>query len=799
MEHGIQTNDGTDTPVFDNIIPGLIPDVGAWLAGHAQENPGAPALLFLRERGQDEAFTYAELDLRARHWAAWLLAHGRRGDRVLLAHAPGAEFLAAFFACQYAGMVAVPAYPPRRTRHGDRLEAVVADCGANLALADPVGRAALLKSAQEGGAWARLCCHSDNEPGWQPLSPEARHRPGPDDIAFLQYTSGSTGNPKGVMVSHDNLAHNIAMMAAGFGFDRSSVSVSWLPLFHDMGLILGALEPLAWGARAVLMAPNDFLQEPLRWLRAITEHRGTHTPSPNFAFDLCLKALQPGDLAGLDLSSWKVACNGAEPVRPDTLAAFERVFGPAGFKPGAFRPSYGMAENTLYISGAPLGAPWLPAQGHGRETGRGLVACGFPLDQRVVAVDPATLKPCPDGEVGELWVQGRSVAKGYWQRPAETLEAFGARLDGHSGAFLRTGDLGFLERGQVVVSGRLKDLVILRGVNHYPQDLERTAQECEADLKAGAAFAVDGDAGEALVLVQEVGRHPRLPLPELARRIAAALAEAHGVAATVALVPQGHVPKTSSGKLQRRACRQSWLDGRLDLLARWPEAAPQEAAGGDARAWALQRLRELGARAPEAGWDAPLAAWGLDSLRVTQFLAELQRRSGQKQALPEPADEPLGLLLSSFSAAPRLALAKSPAAPARRWPAHASMAGLWAAQQMAPGSSAYHIAWSLRLRGRPDAGRLQRALDALARQQASLRCAFEQDADGGLWQVDQGHGAALERPWSGPGPADQAQAWSQGWNQRPFDTSRAPLWRAALLPLDDGSSLLAFSFHHLIF
>ncbi|HTB34028.1 MAG TPA: amino acid adenylation domain-containing protein, partial [bacterium] len=341
------------------------------------------------------------------------------------------------------------------------------------------------------------------------------------------------------------------------------------------------------------------------------------------------------------------------------------------------------------------------------------------------------------------------------------------------------------------------------GVNHYPQDLERTAQECEADLKAGAAFAVDGDAGEALVLVQEVGRHPRLPLPELARRIAAALAEAHGVAATVALVPQGHVPKTSSGKLQRRACRQSWLDGRLDLLARWPEAAPQaapqEAAGGDARAWALQRLRELGARAPEAGWDAPLAAWGLDSLRVTQFLAELQRRSGQKQALPEPADEPLGLLLSSFSAAPRLALAKSPAAPARRWPAHASMAGLWAAQQMAPGSSAYHIAWSLRLRGRPDAGRLQRALDALARQQASLRCAFEQDADGGLWQVDQGHGAALERPWSGPGPADQAQAWSQGWNQRPFDTSRAPLWRAALLPLDDGSSLLAFSFHHLIF
>ncbi|HXC65614.1 MAG TPA: fatty acyl-AMP ligase, partial [bacterium] len=386
---------------------------------HARETPDAPALLFLRDKGQNEDFTYAQLDQRARHWAGWLLANGRTGERVLLAHAPGAEFLAAFFACQYAGMVAVPAYPPRRTRHGDRLEAVVADCGATLALADPVGRAALQKSAQDGGAWARIRCHLDNDKEWQPLSPAQRHRPGPDDVAFLQYTSGSTGNPKGVMVSHGNLAHNIAMMAAGFGFDRSSVSVSWLPLFHDMGLILGALEPLAWGGRAVLMAPNDFLQEPLRWLRAITGHGGTHTPSPNFAFDLCLKALQPGDLAGLDLSTWKVACNGAEPVRPETLAAFEKAFGPAGFKPGTFRPSYGMAENTLYISGAPLGAPWRRAQGSGREEGRGLVACGEALDQLVLAVDPATLKPCGEGEVGELWVQGASVAKGYWQRPAE--------------------------------------------------------------------------------------------------------------------------------------------------------------------------------------------------------------------------------------------------------------------------------------------------------------------------------------------------------------------------------------------
>jgi len=798
---------------------GLPEDVGSWLRRASTYAKAGQCLKYQWEgNGLSEELSYQQLDEQARRLAAWLISKGQAGDRVLLAHAPGLEFVAGFFACLYAGMIAVPAYPPRRTRHGDRLAAVLLDCGARLALAERVGCAALAKVAADGGPWSGMVWPQDGEALPEPLAAERCHRPRPQDLAFLQYTSGSTGTPKGVMVSHANLAHNVATLSVVADLGPADVMVNWLPLFHDMGLIMGLLLPISQGARCVLLSPADFLKRPRAWLEAFTRERGTHAAAPDFAYRLCA-ALPPEERQGLDLSAWRCAVNAAEPVRVATLRAFAEAFQASGFDPAALTPSYGLAENTLVVTGRRGDAWTLATEGRGADA-RELVTCGSVFDQRVRIVDPRTLRECAPGCVGEVWVQGRSNAQGYWKRADASRETFGAKLEGRRGTHLRTGDLGFLHRGQLVISGRLKDLVILRGVNHYPQDLEECAgRVAPGALLRSAAFSVDGPEGEALVLVQEAQN--AVQTTAQAQAVAAALAQAHGVSATVLLVPKLSVPMTSSGKVQRRACRQLWLDGQLNVKAQWPLPALDAPAGmpADLAAWAQQRLTGLGGQEPPQGWREPLDAWGLDSLRMAQFAADLEARLGRRLDLVGRLQEPLDQIFHFIASNPGVgtplagargwieAAGAGPSAPAasaisapalRRWRAHAALEGLWAAQQAQPGSSAYHISWTVQLQGRPDHRRLQQALAKVQASQASLRCGFVAEGDQ-LWLQEQPAPVMLAQPWHDDGPLEAANAWCQGWQDQPFDPTAAPLWRAALLPLEGGASLLAFCFHHLIF
>jgi acyl-CoA synthetase (AMP-forming)/AMP-acid ligase II/7-keto-8-aminopelargonate synthetase-like enzyme/acyl carrier protein len=408
-----------------------------------------------------------------------------------------------------------------------------------------------------------------------------------DTLAFLQYTSGSTAAPKGVMVTHANLLHNLALLYHYFGHGPDSQMVSWLPPYHDMGLIVGVLQPLYGGFPAALMPPVSFLQRPLGWLHAISRLRADSAGAPNFAYDLCARKATPEDLADLDLSGWTLAFNGAEPVHKETLERFAAVFAPCGFRPEALYPAYGLAEATVFASGGSKPAPPVVLSVEKAALGRGeviaapagndaraLVGCGRALkDQRIVVVDPESLLRCPDDRVGEIWMSGPSVAQGYWERPEQTDGTFRAYLaDTGEGPFLRTGDLGFLHHGELFVTGRLKDIIVIRGLNHYPQDIEKTVEQCHAAMRHDgcAAFAVDAPDGERLVVVQELERRfvRDSDLSEVIAAVRRAVAEHHELRVhAVVLVRTGSIPKTSSGKIRRRATRAAYMDGTLATVA----------------------------------------------------------------------------------------------------------------------------------------------------------------------------------------------------------------------------------------
>ncbi|HSK81412.1 MAG TPA: fatty acyl-AMP ligase, partial [Thermoanaerobaculia bacterium] len=446
------------------------------LENRAAEQGERPAYVFLSygETGvAEERLTYAELDARARAIGASLQEAGAGGERVALLFPPGADFVASFFGCLYAGAVAVPALPPRPRGADPRLQAICRDARPRVALTTAEKLPALERAAAEIPelkAALRMAPATEGAADWR------RADLGPEALAFLQYTSGSTSSPKGVMVSHGNLVHNEELIRRTFEQSSGSVVLGWLPLYHDMGLIGTVLQPLYTGAVSYLMTPGAFLQRPARWLEAISRYRATTSGGPNFAYELCVRKVGEAERESLDLSSWQVAFNGAEPVRAGTLRRFAEAFAPCGFRATAFRPCYGLAEATLLVSGGrPEGEPRVRAldaealERHDVVEGdaarsRELVGCGAAM-QEVLAVDPESGDPCPPGGVGEIWVAGPSVARGYWERPEETATTFGARLADGTGPFLRTGDLGFVSGGELFLTGRLKDLIILRGRN----------------------------------------------------------------------------------------------------------------------------------------------------------------------------------------------------------------------------------------------------------------------------------------------------------------------------------------------
>jgi acyl-CoA synthetase (AMP-forming)/AMP-acid ligase II len=623
------------------------------------------AYYFLRDGEHvSESLTYGCVHRRALVACRHLLDLGLQGERVVLAFPPGLEFITALFGCIYAGVIAVPANTPRRSAGLGRLEAIAHDSQARAILGTADVRQQVQKLIPEESIlhdlkWIDFGSVPDNDPdSWQPSECT------PESIAFLQYTSGSTAVPRGVIVTHGNLLHNLHLICNGFGHRDGSRGVMWLPLFHDMGLIGGVLEPLYIGGCCYLLSPTIVFSNPYMWLRAVSEYRATTSGGPNFAFELCARRISAQQRATLDLSNWEVAFCGSEPIQPESLERFANVFEPCGFRPEAFLPCYGLAESTLIVtSGARAESPTAIAicrsalrQGRVEPPARDrqgdvqqLVGCGTALkDQKLLIVDPQTLRRCPPDRTGEIWLQGPSVARGYWRKREATEQTFGAYVaDTGEGPFLRTGDIGFVRDGELFVVGRLKEVIIVRGRNHWPQDIERTAAAVDPAFDYGCctAFALEGDGGERLVVVQEIRPRPSLDFNRLGAAIQAAVGSDHEVDLhAVCFVKPGGVPRTSSGKLRRLACRDAYSDGSLPVVHLWKAASPTTespplaltrhalllAAPADRSGLLQSHLRDclaaaLGIAACQLDVEQPINYLGLDSLKCLELKHSLDR------------------------------------------------------------------------------------------------------------------------------------------------------------------------------
>jgi acyl-CoA synthetase (AMP-forming)/AMP-acid ligase II len=572
------------------------------LLRHAIERPDATAYVFIRDDCKEETLTFGQLARRAQAIAAELRAQTSAGDRAILLFQPCLDFIEAILACFFARVVAVPVSPLRNARELPRLVGILQDSGARVVLSNSATRnlaGRTLRNATLPGDPAWL--YTDTVPTSKADAFDLE-LPEVYSLAFLQYTSGSTGNPKGVMVTHANLVHNETVIKTATRHDDSTVFAGWLPFYHDMGLIGNVFQPLYLGVMSVLMAPMTFLMTPAVWLRAISKFRATTSGGPNFAYELCVHRVTPEEIEGIDLSSWRIAFNGAEPVKAHVIEAFIHKFAPYGFRAETFYPCYGLAESTLFVTGGAPEAQVVTLSVDAEELRRNraveqpgsstvLVGCGRTnRGQSVVIVDPESLRVLPEGHVGEIWQSGGSVTAGYWEKPELTTETFGARTADGQGPFMRTGDLGFLKDGELFVSGRLKDLIIIRGRNYYPADIESAIYQDRPSLRPGGAiaFTVYGDDGEQkLIVVAEVERTflPRLDTRTYRTTLAdvrAQISDFFGLRlADLCLIRPGSIPKTSSGKLRRRQCRELYLSELLDRAEiRQPEAMQQSYAEG---------------------------------------------------------------------------------------------------------------------------------------------------------------------------------------------------------------------------
>ncbi len=561
------------------------------LTERATSNPERRAFTYLNETHTVEKhLSFGELHQRAQAIAIELNKRGLSlGDRALLMYPSGLDFISAFFGCLYAGVIAVPAFPPHKSRKATRLELMAQDSTPKIILCPSSVFAQVEISIETWPALANLTwlqtdlISLENSIAFTP--PKLTEQ----SLAFLQYTSGSTGNPKGVMVSHGNLIHNAVLLKQAFNDDENSVYVSWLPIFHDMGLIGGVLQPVFSNAYSVLMSPASFISDPSRWLSAIDKYRGTHSAAPNFAYDLCYRKIPAEKVKALDLRSWKFSLCAAEPVKRNTVEQFQAVFSKAGLPSFTVRSGYGLAEATLAVSGgAPDGEKdqtylsvdtnaledhKVQIEAQKNDTNDFAENCRISDSVEIVIVDPITFARVSGSEVGEIWVKGQNVALGYWNRPAETESTFQAKIASGEGPYLRTGDLGFLNKNSVYITGRIKDLIILRGRNHYPQDLEWTSEESHSALRPGcsAAFSLEAESGEQLVLVHEVRRN-FVKTEEDAENIFSAIrtsvAREHEVTPDILiLIPEGSIAKTTSGKIQRQQVKKYLLQNKLAAVA----------------------------------------------------------------------------------------------------------------------------------------------------------------------------------------------------------------------------------------
>ena len=790
------------------------------LQRRAAQTPNQVALRFLAESAeQNVVLSYRDLDRRARTIAAALQANAALGDRAVLLFPSGPDYVAAFFGCLYAGVIAVPAYPPESTRrhHQERLLSIISDAEPRLLLtiaslgdglaqienAPPVLSVDTL-DAQIADRWVAPDLHAD-------------------DIAFLQYTSGSTALPKGVQVSHGNLVANEVLIRRGFGIDLNpnDVIVSWLPLYHDMGLIGGLLQPIFSGVPCVLMSPAYFLGRPLRWLEAISEYGGTISGGPDFAYRLCTERVSESALERLDLSQWRVAYSGSEPIRLDTLERFAEKFAACGFTPDNFFASYGLAEATLFVAGGSRGRG-IPAMrmdeqalaANRAEPGQGaaIMSCGTSQPEHaVLIVDPQTLAELPDNSVGELWATGPSIAHGYWRNPEATAKTFVQ----HAGrTWLRTGDLGFMRFGEVYITGRLKDLLIVRGHNLYPQDIEQTIEREVEVVRKGrvAAFAVNDQGLEGIGIAAEISRSVQkiLPPEALIKAIRQAVAEAYQEApSVVVLLNPGALPKTSSGKVQRAACGLRHADGSLDSYAQFPEVQTQV---GDAVLESDLQNR-IAAIWCEQLHVATVAAddhfflLGGNSITATQVVARLRETLGLELNLRMLFEAPT---LQGF--ATNVAQLQQDGGVAQgaihrlsrqdELPQSLAQNRLWITWQLDPHSSAYTIPGALRLRGELDEDAVRASFQQLIQRHEALRTRFYERDGQAFQRVDAKADFELQVIDLSDLPLAEREARAQQIREdearTQFDLEKGPLLWVTLVRLDDEDHQLLVTLHHII-
>ena len=790
------------------------------LQRRAAQTPDQVALRFLAESAeQNVVLSYRDLDRRARTIAAALQANAALGDRAVLLFPSGPDYVAAFFGCLYAGVIAVPAYPPESTRrhHQERLLSIISDAEPRLLLtiaslgdglaqienAPPVLSVDTL-DAQIADRWVAPDLHAD-------------------DIAFLQYTSGSTALPKGVQVSHGNLVANEVLIRRGFGIDLNpnDVIVSWLPLYHDMGLIGGLLQPIFSGVPCVLMSPAYFLGRPLRWLEAISEYGGTISGGPDFAYRLCTERVSESALERLDLSQWRVAYSGSEPIRLDTLERFAEKFAACGFTPDNFFASYGLAEATLFVAGGSRGRG-IPAMrtdeqalaANRAEPGQGaaIMSCGTSQPEHaVLIVDPQTLAELPDNSVGELWATGPSIAHGYWRNPEATAKTFVQ----HAGrTWLRTGDLGFMRFGEVYITGRLKDLLIVRGHNLYPQDIEQTIEREVEVVRKGrvAAFAVNDQGLEGIGIAAEISRSVQkiLPPEALIKAIRQAVAEAYQEApSVVVLLNPGALPKTSSGKVQRAACGLRHADGSLDSYAQFPEVQTQV---GDA-VLESELQNRIAAIWCEQLHVATVAAddhfflLGGNSITATQVVARLRETLGLELNLRMLFEAPT---LQGF--ATNVAQLQQDGGVAQgaihrlsrqdELPQSLAQNRLWITWQLDPHSSAYTIPGALRLRGELDEDAVRASFQQLIQRHEALRTRFYERDGQAFQRVDAKADFELQVIDLSDLPLAEREARAQQIREdearTQFDLEKGPLLWVTLVRLDDEDHQLLVTLHHII-
>jgi amino acid adenylation domain-containing protein len=809
----------------------------------AQQASGSAAYTFLADgEGQEKVIGYSELDRQARAIAAAMMQGGSSGARALLLYAPGLDFLPAFFGCLYAKVIAVPAYPPQRARSLLRLQAIIRDAQPRFILSTSAFLPKIIQAMSESGDVSHFRFIATDEAALGSATDYKQPVIDRETIAFLQYTSGSTGNPKGVMLSHENLLHNAALVHHAVEHVPGDAYVSWLPVFHDMGFMAGVLEPLYGGLPCTQMSPAAFLENPVRWLKAITRYKGTTSGAPNFAYELCVNKISPAEIEQLDLSSWTVAFNGAEPVRAETMERFTKAFRPCGFRETVFYPCYGLAEATLMVSGSLKTLPPIvngfekkalenhrvKQQGTGSAS-QALVGSGRNLpDQQIAIVDPTTFQPCAADEIGEIWVKGPSVAKGYWKRPEESDQTFNARIAGtEDGPFLRTGDLGFLKDGQLFVTGRAKDLLIVRGQNHYPQDIELTVERCGNILHpgCGAAFSVDVQGEERLVVVQEVAKGAESDLDSTLALVRRGLAENHELAPhAIVLIKTGSILKTSSGKIQRRACKAAFLEKSLSVVKEWHEGEQSNVAlpqaldvpveqdsrkPSAAMIWLISEIaRRTGVQPAKVDVHQPLTAYCLDSLTAIELAHKLQADFSIDIKMSDLFDLTIADLMRVAEVKPAaLHSTKSDSKPSQplesqpkiaTYPLSHGQRALWFLYQMAPSSPAYNIARAVRIRSSVDANTVRESFQALVDRHSCLRTVFTSEAGNPVQQVQPAAEVFFQHIDAGNWSESELEKILIEQAHQPFDLAQGPLLRVNLYSRSETNHVLHVAVHHVV-